>query len=61
MGVLNIYRVKLKGRSLLWAVVHGVSYTKEEAEEKAVALYIDQDPDVVVEKCSFMEECKWMP
>jgi hypothetical protein len=61
LAVLNIYRVKLKGGDLLWAVVHGVAYTKEEASEKALALYANLYPQVSVEKCSYLEECKFQP
>lgn len=61
MAVLNIYRVKLSGDTLLWAVVYGVARTKEEAAEKAISMYVDEYPNVAIDRVSFLEECKFLP
>ena len=59
-GPRNIYRVKLSAKpNLLWAIVHGVASSKEEASKRAIQLFIDEHPDVIVEKCSNLEECKF--
>ena len=57
----GIYKVRLKGLRVMWAVLYGAAHSETEASLKALRMYSDEDPSIAVVKCSRIEEASFLP